>query len=418
MHTSVLNFCRKILTAERVNGKRVLEVGSFNVNGSVRDFVTTLLPAAYVGVDITPQEGYVDHVMDACGLLDKFGPESWDVVISTEMLEHASDWESAVRNMKGVLRHGGIFLLTARGPGFPLHNHPSDHWRFTTDDVASMCSDFATLYLAEDHQDPGFLYAGVKGRALLPPPCPSALIIPYHSSEAFDERMRLRRSPNSVLPFPLRAFYHIACLGNWKEVVAEQCADLRKVGIRPTAFALGSAEDVAWLAQHALDVAGYSENLSEYETPTLALLDRWCEDNPDGAVMYLHTKGVSQPTDANKIAWRRLMMHYVVRGVRDNLSKLKVADMVGVDWQHSPNYPHFAGNFWMARADWINSLPDVEAYKADGGPWLAGHPWERMHAEMWLGSRPWHHIESLCCTNTSLWRGDDVFKLLAAVDSK
>lgn len=415
MHDSVLNFCRKILTPDRVNGKRVLEVGSYNVNGSVRDFVTKLSPSEYVGVDIAPQAVYVDHVMDACAILDRFGPESWDVIVSTEMLEHAKDWEGAVRNMQEALKPGGLMILTARGPGFPLHSYPSDHWRFTTDDVASMFSGFTTLYLSDDSPShPGFLYAGRKGHVHLPPPNPAPMIIPYHSREAFDERMRNRRAPEAAAPFPLKAFYHVACMGNWKEVVEEQCRDLASAGIDPTVFAIGSEEDMAWLRQLGLDLVGSSTNLRDYETPTLALLDQWCQDNPDGAVLYLHTKGVSRSNDKNKIAWRLLMMHYVVGNVRENLEKLRVADMVGVNWQNCARHPHFSGNFWMARADWINSLPSVEEYRAGGGPRIAGHPWERMHAEMWLGSRPWHHIESLCCSDTNLWSGDTVFRLLNA----
>ena len=67
----------------------VLEVGSRNVNGSVRDILAPLV-SRYVGCDLEAGDG-VDVVADATRLTDVFPPESFDVVISTEMLEHVPD---------------------------------------------------------------------------------------------------------------------------------------------------------------------------------------------------------------------------------------------------------------------------------------------------------------------------------------
>jgi len=47
------------------------------------------------------------------------------------MLEHAESWRAAMRGLIGVLAEGGILVLTTRGPGFPVHGHPGDYWRFT-----------------------------------------------------------------------------------------------------------------------------------------------------------------------------------------------------------------------------------------------------------------------------------------------
>ena len=192
---------------------------------------------------------------------------------------------------------------------------------------------------------------------------------------------------------------------------------MEAVGIRPIAHVIGTDEDIQWLeSSMPVDILGHSRNMTDYETPTLQMLWEWCAVNPQGAVLYLHTKGVSAPHDRNKTAWRKLMMHYVVSKVENNLRTLEVADIVGVDWQNDRRYPHFSGNFWMARADWINSLKSPQAYRDQGGPVYAGHPWARMHAELWLGSAPYHHVESLCCTDTVLWHGSRVFELLQAVE--
>ena len=57
MHPSVLAFAQHYLTPDHITGARVLEVGAYNVNGSVRPYVETLIPQCYVGVDITEGPG-------------------------------------------------------------------------------------------------------------------------------------------------------------------------------------------------------------------------------------------------------------------------------------------------------------------------------------------------------------------------
>ncbi|MCE5310454.1 MAG: class I SAM-dependent methyltransferase [Acidobacteriales bacterium] len=144
MHTSVQWFIRRILTPDRIDGKSVAEIGSYNVNGSARD--------------------YVDVVCDASDILATFGKESFDVVISTEMLEHAQDWQSAISGMTGILKPGGLLLITARRPGFPLHSYPCDHWRFTVEDIAAATQGIVSIWLSDDTDpaSPGIFYAGIK----------------------------------------------------------------------------------------------------------------------------------------------------------------------------------------------------------------------------------------------------------------
>lgn len=159
MHETVMNFGSS-LTDDLVRGKRVLEVGSYNVNGSIRDRIEPLRPACYVGVDISEGPG-VDIVCSAVELKSRFGENSFDVIITTEMLEHAEDWKSAINNMKSCLAIGGYILLTTRSAGFPYHN-PPDHWRFEHADMVRIFSDFDTINLAKDPQVPGVLYFGRK----------------------------------------------------------------------------------------------------------------------------------------------------------------------------------------------------------------------------------------------------------------
>jgi SAM-dependent methyltransferase len=161
MHDSVMIFGQSVLTAEDVRGRRVIEVGSMNVNGSLRSHIESLGPTSYVGIDFAHGPG-VDVVCDASDLVGRFGTNSFDVVLSTEMLEHAQNWRAAISAMKYVLSPGGVLVLTARGPGFPLHGYPHDWHRFVLADMQQAFADFAITVLKDDPQHPGVMLVARK----------------------------------------------------------------------------------------------------------------------------------------------------------------------------------------------------------------------------------------------------------------
>jgi SAM-dependent methyltransferase len=132
LHPSAYIFASRALTAADVAGKHVVETGAYDYNGSVRGVYEAMGPASYVGTDAQPGPG-VDVVCPAENLPGELGEGSADVVVSTEMLEHAHDWRGAMAGMATVLAGDGLLLLTTRSPGFPYHPHPEDHWRFTVD---------------------------------------------------------------------------------------------------------------------------------------------------------------------------------------------------------------------------------------------------------------------------------------------
>ncbi len=154
-HTSVLAWAPTVLPAAVVAGRRVLEVGSYDVNGSVRPIVVAGGPASYLGVDAQLGPG-VDRVVDCARLVDELG-EQFDIVISTEMLEHVVDWSTSIAQLVEAVAPGGLLVLTTRGPGFPHHPFPIDTWRYTVDGMAAIlaaCGLVDVLAVA-DPQAPG-----------------------------------------------------------------------------------------------------------------------------------------------------------------------------------------------------------------------------------------------------------------------
>lgn len=156
MHASVLEYVRQTISAEDIAGRRVLEVGAGDVNGSVRPDLERLGPSVYVGVDAVAGPR-VDRIVDATRLYAVFGRDSWDVVISTEMLEHARDWRGSLANMVSVLCPRGLLLVTTRSPGFPYHGFPEDHWRFPVELFGRIIAEsgLQQLNLVPDWEAPG-----------------------------------------------------------------------------------------------------------------------------------------------------------------------------------------------------------------------------------------------------------------------
>lgn len=124
---------------EFFTGKRVLEVGSLNINGTVRDFFTD---CDYIGCDLGEGEG-VDIVCAGQDL--DFPDNSFDVVLSCECFEHNPAYQETLRNMVRMLKPGGLLFFTCATTGRPEHGttrtNPKD---------APFCGDYYRNLVAED----------------------------------------------------------------------------------------------------------------------------------------------------------------------------------------------------------------------------------------------------------------------------
>lgn len=93
----------------------VLEFGSRNVNGTVRG----LFPDSdYCGTDVAPGPG-VDKVCDAA---DWRSDRQFDLVITTECLEHTPRGQEICHSAWIALRQGGVLMVTAAAPPRGAHS--------------------------------------------------------------------------------------------------------------------------------------------------------------------------------------------------------------------------------------------------------------------------------------------------------
>ena len=91
------------------NSKKVLEVGSLNINGTVRQFFTA---CEYVGIDV----GAGPCVDIVCGGQEYDAPDaSFDTIISCECFEHNPFWFETFENMIRMCKSGGLVIMTCAG---------------------------------------------------------------------------------------------------------------------------------------------------------------------------------------------------------------------------------------------------------------------------------------------------------------
>ena len=121
-------------------GKKVLEIGSLDINGSVRQFFED---CQYIGVDLGQGKG-VDIV--AKGEELTYDDGLFDVVISCECLEHNPEWVKTFNNM--VRMSSGLVIMTCATTGRPEHGT-----RRTSPQDAPFCGDYYGNLTERDIRD-------------------------------------------------------------------------------------------------------------------------------------------------------------------------------------------------------------------------------------------------------------------------
>ena len=170
MHKAVKVWCSKIKGEfpeffKRVN---VLDVGSRDINGTNRYLFEDY---KYTGIDIMEGKN-VDCVINPDVPVYGFA-NSYDVVISTEMLEHDSTYAESLKKMYKALRHDGLLIVTAAGTKRKEHgtresspgDSPGTQDYYKNITVRMLCRglSFANFSWFEiSYQDKDIRFAGIK----------------------------------------------------------------------------------------------------------------------------------------------------------------------------------------------------------------------------------------------------------------
>ena len=129
MHPVELNFAKKNNGYFKGN---ILEVGSYNVNGSIR----AAFPIT-IGIDFRDGPD-VDRVLDVQDVEKTYGPDSFDCVVTSNALEHIEDWRGAMNNMWNVLKPDGYMYCSLASMRKGRHAYPDDYHRWELEDFKKL----------------------------------------------------------------------------------------------------------------------------------------------------------------------------------------------------------------------------------------------------------------------------------------
>lgn len=117
-HNEQREFFQRVKNAEpsAFVGGKVLEVGSLDINGTVRDFFES--PEEYIGIDVGPGPG-VDRVLDGKDI--DYPDDYFDVTVSAECFEHNPHWVETFEHMVRVTKRSGFIMFTCASEGRAEH---------------------------------------------------------------------------------------------------------------------------------------------------------------------------------------------------------------------------------------------------------------------------------------------------------
>lgn len=118
-HPQQLQFVKSVTSLIVKNrdfkSKKVLEIGSYDVNGSVRQFFPYV---DYIGVDLIEGPG-VDLICEGAKISHE--DNIYDITISCECFEHNPAWAETFMNMHRMTKEGGLVIFTCATTGRAEH---------------------------------------------------------------------------------------------------------------------------------------------------------------------------------------------------------------------------------------------------------------------------------------------------------
>jgi SAM-dependent methyltransferase len=130
MHPSAMQNCIRFFETygNYKDAGLILDIGSQNVNGSLKDAVPNKFE--YVGLDFQAAPG-VDVVLTDPYKLP-FEDKSADIILTSSCLEHSEMFWLTFLEMARVIKPDGLIYLNVPSAG-EYHSYPVDCWRFQID---------------------------------------------------------------------------------------------------------------------------------------------------------------------------------------------------------------------------------------------------------------------------------------------
>lgn len=212
---------------------------------------------------------------------------------------------------------------------------------------------------------------------------------------------------------PIKIFWHVNELAGWNHVMDQQWDLIEKSGLWDAASEINICMNgqpwtfTGWLSGKNINdstskikMVNVYKDASLHEWTTLTYLHQQSKEASEPFyVCYIHLKGLLRWGDENVDDWRNFMNYFTIEQWRDNIEALdQGAQTVGTNYGTEP-WPHFAGNFWWAKSNYIASLDPLhhpEDKLNRGYTQFKTHPtiphWRFDH-EAWLHSKNPDYVE-------------------------
>lgn len=168
MHKTQVEWCLKLKKdyPQFFVKKRVLDVGSLDINGTNR---ILFRKCKYIGIDVIPGKN-----VDVVSIAHEYQPDTlFDVVLSTNTLEHDIHYKKTLKKMVEVLKPGGLMFISAP---YKWHVHGTKKIRPHSSGTSQMNEEWANYYknltiedITENLDLPSIFkefYIGIAGRDL------------------------------------------------------------------------------------------------------------------------------------------------------------------------------------------------------------------------------------------------------------
>lgn len=162
-------------------------------------------------------------------------------------------------------------------------------------------------------------------------------------------------------------FYHCYAGGDWEIPVQEHCWALKEGEFDgPIFLGLVGPPKECWKVkrtfEHLFGEVNGARRSKGWEQGTLSAARLHATAQPDGAVLYAHTKGAANPA-RHQTLWRQTMQTVLVEYWREAVEALEEQDVdaVGCHWlppaQTGLANWAFGGNYWLASCRYLRTLP-------------------------------------------------------------
>jgi SAM-dependent methyltransferase len=137
-HRTQIDWCLKMKKEypEYFFNKRVLDVGSLDVNGNNRGLFKG---CEYIGIDVVEGKN-----VDIICVAHEYRPDGlFDVVLSTNALEHDMYYKLTLKKMVEVLKPNGLMFISAP---YKWHEHGTTKFKPRSSGTSKMCEEWANYY--------------------------------------------------------------------------------------------------------------------------------------------------------------------------------------------------------------------------------------------------------------------------------